>query len=186
LKLLQGQTGRLEATIDVVERRYEITARLPVQVGREVRINGRRSRLFSAEFVNGTADVGIQFAEISPILGTPSKVWPNRYVLVNDKRGEYSMGDNVNVTLIGGPNMSFLTSHAHFAETRSQKIPQVTGRVDPAWLADAELIFLVGRAVDAPRVVLPLTIEKLTIPVKQATRHIIVINPDGTRREFDQ
>lgn len=185
-KLLQGQTGRLEAKIELVERRYEITARLPVQVGREVRINGRRSRLLSAQMVNGTVDVGIQFAEINPILGTRSRVWPNRYVLVNDKRSEFSLGDNVNVAIIGGPNMSFVTTHAHFAEARSQKTSQVTGRIDAAWLAQAELFFLVGRDVDAPPLLLPLTIEKFTIPVKQATRHIIVINPDGTRREFDQ
>jgi len=184
---LQGQSGKLTATFSLDEMHYETIARLPVRAGAELKADGELSRIFSTQFINGTYDVGFQFARVDPVLGTRLTAWPNHYVLVNSKRGEYSESRGGNSSGSGGPEMmTFVTSHNRFIETRRVQTSEVAGKVDASWLADAEFYFLIGKEVQGSPVSLSFTMDKLTIPTAQVTRHFIVINPDGTRDEFDR
>jgi len=183
---LQGQSGKLTARFSLNEMHYEAVARLPVRAGAEIKSDGQLSRIFSTQFINGSCDIGFQFAHIVPVLGTRRPAWPNHTVLVNAKRGEYSDSHGGNMSGTGGPEMAFITSHNRFAETRSQQNSKIVGKVDAAWLADAELYFLVGDEVEGGPVSLSFTMDKLTVPTTQVTRHVIVINPDGTRDEYDR
>lgn len=182
---LQGRSGKLTATFEAVELHYEPIARLPVHVGAEAIADGHLSRIFSTQFINGACDIGFRFAWVNPILGHAQSVRPNNhYLLVNKNRGEFSEAHGAHTSGTGGPEMAFITSHSRFSETRSVHGSMVTGKVDAAWLEDAELYFFVGKEVN--RTQLSFALDQVTIPTKQVTRRYIVMNPDGTRDEYER
>lgn len=181
---LQGQSGKLTSQFVLIESHYETVAHLPVRFGAEEAADGHLARIFSIQFFDGACDIGFRFAIVNPTLGRRQPIWPNHYVLVNSKRGEYSDSHGGNSMGTGGPEISLVTSHSRFVETRRMQGSEIGGKVDAAWLEDAELYFLVGREVD--RAQLSFAMDRLTIPTQQLTRHFIVINPDGTRNEYDR
>ena len=183
---LQGHSGRLTAEVKLSEKHYGVIAHLPVKAGAEKIEDGHLIRIRSVQLEDSRCGVGFQFDHVNPALGTQQFFWPNRCVLVNAKRKEYSIAHGGRISSTGGADMFFVTAYNFFDVTQNLETSAEVGKVDAEWLKDAEFFFLAANDVRSAPITLPFTVQKLIIPTTQIIHHIIIINPDGTRTEYEK
>jgi hypothetical protein len=183
---LQGRSGRLEGVASAYERIFEVVVTLPVKPGAESIADGHLARITSTRLTAGLWTVGFQFAQVSPVLGVQPLNYPDVSLLINARRGEYSASEGGSTYGTAGPEMLFRGQYLYFATTQSAKTGMPTGKVDADWLAGASYFYLRPKAVGAAGVHLKLVANAITVPTHSIRRHFIVINPDGSRDEFDR